>query len=332
MPEGCVLTIGNFDGVHRGHAALLRRARARADIGGAPVKVLTFDPHPLHVLRPGEAPPRLIEPAARAPRLRAAGADEVIVHAPTASFLAQTPEQFVDWIVERFSPIALVEGPDFRFGRGRAGDMQRLRELGAAHRFEAIEVAGITTALHDKLTAPIRSSLVRWLIGHGRVADAARCLGRWHALTAEVVRGEQRGRELGCPTANLDHEALAHRAVPASGVYAGTALLPDGREAAAAISVGAKPTFREGRFTIEAHVLGGARELYGERLELRFARWIRDQAYCPTVDSLKAQMERDAAYTRTLWETGLLSAPPGAGPEDADRADARGGAQAVHSA
>lgn len=311
MPQRSVISIGNFDGVHLGHRAILGRARAIAQHHGAAVRVLTFDPHPAHILRPGTEPPRLISVDERVHRLKEAGADEVVLLEPTRDLLSQRAEAFVGSLIERYRPVAFVEGEDFRFGKGRAGDMALLAAMGKELGFEAVIEPGVEVLLCDHSAARVSSTLVRWLVGHGRVLDAARCLTRPFELTGPVVGGERRGRTIGVPTANLDPAAYAGCILPASGVYAGTARLADGSTHAAALSVGAKPTFGKHRLVVEAHLLDFAGDLYEQPITLRFARWVREQLRYPSVESLVAQLHRDIALTRHWHERGLLE--PGDG-------------------
>lgn len=298
-----VLTIGNFDGVHAGHRAILSAAREHAGRCGGRVVALAFDPSPVAVLRPGEQPPRLDSLDAKRTRLLSAGADQVAVIEPTPEVLGRSAEGFIAELVERYQPVAVVEGPDFRFGKGRVGDHALLAALGGGHGFEAVRVDRVTATLHDRQVVPVTSSLCRWLVGRGRVEDAARCLGRRFELTAAVVKGEQRGRTIGVPTANLDAEALEGFILPADGVYACEAVLVDdaddaGRTFPAAVSIGVKPTFGQQVLTVEAHLLGFEGDLYGQRITLRFARWLRDQYPFPGLAELKAQLARDITATR----------------------------------
>ena len=299
------LTLGNFDGVHCGHAAILEAARARVG-GGGQVVAVTFEPAPTEVLRPGTQPPRLMTAAARVTALRAAGADRVEVLAPDAAMLAQSPEAFIGGLVEAYRPGHILEGPDFRFGRGRAGDNAVLARLGQRLGFEAVEVPRRFGRLAGGWEAPISSSLCRWLVGRGRVAEAADCLGRPHRLTATIVRGEQRGRTLGIPTANLDPAALAAMMIPRDGVYAASATV-EGDAALrrpAAVSIGTKPTFGHPTLTVEAHLIDaadlGADALYGAVVHLDFRRFLRDQFRYAGVEALVAQLQRDIAASRTL--------------------------------
>jgi len=309
MSEPSVLTIGNFDGLHRGHQAILDRCRAIAEPRDARVVALPFDPHPMRTLRPEAAPPRLASRQEKIDRLKAFGADEVHVLEPTKQTLSQTPEAFVDGLVGEHQPIAIVEGADFRFGKGRAGDMQTLAELGRRYGFEAVVEPAVELGLSDMLLAPVSSSLVRWLVGRGRVRDAALCLGWPFTLAGPVATGEQRGRRIGVPTVNLDAAAHADRLVPADGVYAGHVALESGETHPAAISVGVKPTFGQDQLCVEAYLLDFDGDLYGQPIAIRFARWLRDQYPYPGLESLKAQLARDIDHTRRLHEAGLLATP-----------------------
>lgn len=322
MATRTALTLGNFDGPHVGHTAIVKEARRLANEHADDTRVvaITFDPPPLSVLRPGQEPPQLVHVDERVRRLREAGADDVEVITPTHELLQQTAEEFVEHLVERHHPVAVVEGPDFRFGRGRQGDMAFLESLGERHGFATLTVPRVEAMLSDLQVVPVSSSLIRWLVGRGRVADAATCLGRPFSLTAPVVQGEQRGRRIGIPTANLDQQALKPFIIPADGVYAGYATLDNDEAAprkdatdasavfAAAISIGTKPTFGQAALTVEAHLLDTDVDLYGRTLTIHFARWVRDQYPFPGVEPLIQQLQRDIAVTRGWHEQGLLLA------------------------
>lgn len=299
------ISIGNFDGVHVGHRALLDEARRRA-AGGRTVAV-TFEPHPLAVLRPAEVPPRLTGRAERARLLREAGADEVLELEPTPDLLGRDPADFVAWLRERVPFTAVVEGADFRFGRGRAGDVAELGRLGAQLGFEVSVVPEVTAVLADRTVVRASSSMVRWLLRHGRVADAARLLGRPYELVAATEPGDRRGRSIGVPTMNLARADLAGAQLPADGVYAGEVGLPDGSAHPAAISVGRKPTFTSGaeEAICEAHLVDVERPLdrYGERIRVSFRRWLREQRRYDALDALLVQMRIDIERVRADAET-----------------------------
>lgn len=301
------MTIGNFDGVHLGHQAIVARCCELAREKSATVKVLTFDPHPASVLRPGQEPSRLITAARKRELLLQAGADEVVILEPTPAMLSLEPHDFVAQLVADHHPIALVEGIDFRFGRSRAGDVNSLKVLGDEFGFATHIVPDVQVALSDHLLAPVSSSLIRMLLANGRVVDAALALGKAFELAGSVVQGDQRGRLLNIPTANLDAAAIIGRALPGDGVYAGAVELGDGSEHPAAISIGIKPTFAGRLRTIEAHLLDYTGNLYGQSITLRFHRWLREQQPFPSLEALKAQLHRDVAQVRDLSRMGMLA-------------------------
>ncbi|MCE9590744.1 MAG: riboflavin biosynthesis protein RibF [Planctomycetes bacterium] len=301
-----VITIGNFDGVHAGHRAIIAHAAGVARRLDAPILAMCFDPHPATILRPGAEPPRLMSLAQKTEALKHAGADRVAVLVPTPELLALTPEDFIRRVVAERKPVAFVEGPDFRFGKDRRGDNDLLAALGRELGFESHVVGRVLMPLHDQLLTPVSSSIVRWLVEQGRVADVTRCMRQPFAIDAPVIPGEKRGRTIGVPTANLDPAALVGRVTPADGVYAGTAAAPDGSRFAAAISVGVKPTFEKTQRTIEAHLLDFQGDLYHQPIVLRFHRWLRDQQSFPTLDALKGQLARDIEQVRQWQLLGLL--------------------------
>ncbi len=298
-----VLTIGNFDGVHAGHIALLERARAIADAHADRPRVvaLAFSPHPLSVLAPGREPATLTTFATRERLLLAEGADAVMRLDPTSGLLERTAEEFVETLVRDFAPVAIVEGADFHFGKARRGNIDTLRALGERHAFSVEVVPPVTVRIADSREVPASSTLARWMITHGRVADADAVLTRPYFITGEVVRGARRGRELGVPTANISTPCLP----PGEGVYAGRATLPDGSVFPAAVSVGTNPTFGEHQLSVEAHILDWAgfpdeSHEYGWPIELSFDAWLRDQLRFESIDSLKDQMWRDIDRARAI--------------------------------
>ena len=335
-PTPAILTIGNFDGVHLGHAALVRRARDEARLcrggrvgaphGGAQhhdtpsprIVAYVFDPHPLTLLRPEAAPPRLSTFEQRTTWLTHLGCDEVIRLEPTRDLLSQSPEAFIEHLLTRHAITAIIEGPDFRFGQGRAGDIATLRRLGDRHGFDVHIVEPVTVSLTDQSIIPASSSLARWLIAHGRVEDAAIVLGRACEIVGTVTRGEARGRTLGFPTANI----LAPTLLPADGIYAGEAMIPDGQRFAAAISVGTKPTFGGTDRTLEAMLLSPSTDgraswrpariehAYDWPITLDITAWLRDQLRFASVDRLIEQMHRDCGRVMELAGSRACLAEP----------------------
>jgi riboflavin kinase/FMN adenylyltransferase len=237
--------------------------------------------------------------------LRAAGADRVELLEPTRELLSQEPEAFIKRLIEGFHPVGLVEGHDFRFGKDRRGDEKLLRAAGERHGFQVEMVEPVAVPLSDQMLTPVSSTLVRWLLSHGRVFDAARCLGTDYELTAPVVAGRQVGRSIGTHTANLDLSALP-RLIPADGVYAGTVRLRDNGVHPAAISVGSQPTFEGQTRSVEAHLLDYHGDLYGQVISVAFSRWVRDQRKFPDTEALKQQIHRDIETTRRWQKLGYL--------------------------
>ena len=294
LPAGSVISVGNFDGFHRGHRQILSAARGIRDAGStrAAVAVVTFEPHPLTVLRPESAPPRLTPPALKRSLIEAAGADHLVVLAPKPEVLDLTAEAFWAVLRDEVRPSHLVEGESFSFGKGRGGNVQRLAEWSAGTGVRVEVVSPVSVALLDLRVAPVSSSLVRWLLSQGRVRDAGICLGRAYALEGLVVVGHQRGRTIGVPTANLD---CLDQMVPADGVYAGRCEV-DGRTYPVAMSIGTNPTFADQRRQVEAHLVGFAGDLYGLTLRVEVTDWVRGMWKFNGVDPLKRQMARDIDY------------------------------------
>ena len=292
-------TIGNFDGVHLGHQALLDSIRSSAPRDASAVAV-TFEPAPAVVLGRA-AEPRILTASQRRERLLAAGFDDVLQLETTPELLSLEPSDFIDHLTDRLGgDLRLIaEGPDFRFGRARKGSLETLVQEGRDRGFEVVVVPERRIRLVDGLDVPARSSVVRQLLGLGRVEDASRILGRRHALVGRVVQGDQRGRTIGIPTANLD---LGGAMLPADGVYAGLATLPDGTRRPAAISVGTKPTFEPTPAVAEIHVLDwdGPLDDYGWTMTASLARRLRGQERYDGLDPFLAQLERDLEATRRV--------------------------------
>ncbi|MEM7228617.1 MAG: riboflavin biosynthesis protein RibF [Planctomycetota bacterium] len=305
MSAKTAITIGNFDGVHRGHAALVRAARACVGATGR-VVVVTFDPHPIAILRPDQAPLRLTTPDERERRLILAGADEVVPLRTTQELLQRSAEAFIVSMVEAFEPQFIVEGPDFHFGHRRAGSVDTLRELGTRYGFGVQVIDPVEASLQDQTIVNVSSSMVRWMLTHGRVADAARLLDAPFTHVGPVVQGDQRGRTIGFPTANIDTHGVM---LPADGIYAGLAERPDGTRYIAAISVGTKPTFGAAPRTCEAYLVdyNGPVDDYGWVIRLEFHRWVRAQVKYDGVEPLMAQLHRDIDSCRTLMQQELQS-------------------------
>lgn len=304
-----VLTIGVFDGVHLGHRRLVEAAREIAEGHGpdARVIVLAFEPSPRFVLDPANAPARLTRFEDRADLLLDAGADEVLRLEPTPDLLGLTPERFVDEVLAPMAPVAVVEGSDFRFGAKRAGDVGTLSELGKSRGFLVRVVEPVKVSLNDQTVVTASSSRVRWLLEKGRVADAGRVLGRAYEVVGEVIKGDQRGRTIGFPTANISSEQTA----PGEGVYACVATLEDGRTIPCAVNVGERPTFDGTELRVEAHLIGYQRGRdepeYGWRLRIAFVSRLRDQVRFDGIEQLAAQLTRDVRRANECLSTTVPS-------------------------
>ena len=287
-----VVAVGAFDGLHLGHQAILRRARERGQ-GAAPV-VVSFDPHPDVVLSrsPFHFPPPLTPLPEKRRRLAAMGVERLDVIPFTRELASLSPEEFVDrFLLERHRMHALVVGADFALGKGRAGNVDRLREIGSGRGFDVEAVA-----LLEREGAPISSTRIRGLLRSGRVAEAAALLGRFYDWSAVVVRGEGIGRSLGFPTANLRlHE---EKLVPADGIYAVWARLPGEEPRAGAMSIGMRPTFDGQVRTYEVHVLDWSGELVGRDLEVEFVDYLRPEARFESAAALVDAMRHDVVETR----------------------------------
>ena len=300
LPAGawsCVLTIGNFDGVHLGHQLILRTARAIADSERLPCVAMTFEPPPDRILRPRDVPQRITPPGVKCELLRQAGADSAVLVETTAKFLAAPPERFVEEVVVgRVAARHVVEGENFFFGRGRAGGIQTLRQAGQERGFTVHSVPPVLLDIAGR-EERVSSSLVRRLVLAGRVEDATRCLGRAFTLYGCVVPGEGHGRLIEFPTANLEPD---EQIVPADGVYAGLAEVDEARFPAA-ISIGNKPTLGPGRGRfIEAFLIGASGDYYNRRMALRFVARLRGQERFTGLKALREQIAEDVKRVREI--------------------------------
>ncbi|GII99405.1 riboflavin kinase/FMN adenylyltransferase [Sediminihabitans luteus] len=303
-----VVTIGNFDGVHRGHAAVLRRIVDLAHGSDARAVAVTFDPHPLQVHQPGSAPELITGLADRTELLAGTGLDAVLVLEYTLDLARQTPEQFVvECLARGLRARTVVVGHDVRFGRDNSGTMETMVALGREHGFDVVPVDDVGQAPGADGPGADRwsSTLVRELLAAGRVDEAAAVLGRDHRVRGTVVHGDARGRELGFPTANLGDVVGM---VPADGVYAGRLVRP-GRLARgeadavlpAAVSIGTNPTFDGDERRVEAYVLDRTDlDLYDEEVVLELVQRLRPTVRFDGIDPLVAQMHADVALARAV--------------------------------
>ncbi len=287
-----VVVPGNHDGVHLGHRALLDAGRARAG-DELDTVALFFVPHPAEVLAPERAPPALTSADRRTELLMALGADRVHQQTFDRDFASLSPEAFVEEVlVRKLETAAIVVGPDFRFGQGRAGDIETLEALGATHGFDVRRVEPITIG-SDRVS----STRIRTLLAAGEVGEACRLLGRVHDVTGRVVRGDQRGRTIGFPTANLDPEKVV---LPSDGVYAVVAKVLDEPAILHGVAnLGVRPTFEAGR-SVEVHLFDFDRDVYDQRLRVGFVARVRGEKKFDGLEELVAQIGRDADEARKI--------------------------------
>lgn len=299
VPAGpSVATIGFFDGVHLGHQAIIGRAIDGARRRGLRSVAVTFDRHPMEVVRPGSQPSLLMTPDRRVRTLLGTGVDHVVVLPFTEELSQLPPEGFVDRVlVETLAADEVVVGGNFRFGHEAAGDTDTLRDLGQRWGFDAVAVD-----LMELDGVPISSTEIRDRIGDGDVGWARRALGRPYALDGTVVRGDGRGRQIGVPTANV--EVPERMRFPAHGIYAGYVRLePDGDPLPAATNVGTRPTFGGEAVTVEAHLLDFDGDLYGMHVSVSFTHRLRDEERFDSVDELVAAMRADIERAAYLLRT-----------------------------
>lgn len=296
-----VVTIGKFDGVHRGHREVIARLREQAH--GRRVVVVTFDRHPLSVVDPERAPLPLLSTDQKREALEAAGVDEVVVIPFTDEFRNLSPEAFVrDILVDGLAAELVLVGDDFRYGRGGAGDVDSLRADGREQGFDVVTLNDVCV---DDTHERISTSAVRSALAAGDVERAAQLLGRPHEVRGEVVHGHRRGRELGFPTANLAEDSEGF--IPKPGVYAGI-LSVGGNRYIAGISVGMNPTFHDvERLQVEAHALDADFDAYGQTATIAFTHHLRDTLAFSSLDDLIGAMTTDISNIRELVASGRLA-------------------------
>ncbi len=300
-----MVTIGVFDGVHRGHRELISRTVRAAAERGVPSVVLTFDPHPSEVIRPGSHPAQLTTLRRKAELVEGLGVDVFCVLPFTLELSRLTAHEFVhEVLVDKLHAAAVIVGENFTFGAKAAGDVSLLRTLGKRFGFVAFgaELQGLLAQEQTENEITFSSTYVRSCIDAGDVIAASEALGRPHRLEGIVVRGDGRGHDLGYPTANLSTPRFA--AVPADGVYAAwfTRSSDPGGRLRAAVSVGTNPTFSGRERTVEAFVLDIDEDFYGQHVALDFVAKLRDQVRFPTSEGLVKQIDEDVTRTRQLLD------------------------------
>lgn len=292
--RGVAVAIGNFDGVHLGHQALVRAASARAAASGARTAVLTFEPHPREFLAPASAPPRLMRLFEKCTVLGGLGVERLIVLRFDARLQCQTPDEFVARVLcQGLDTRHVIVGEGFRFGSGRSGSIETLLAAGVRRGFDVLTVPSVLDGGER-----VSSTRVRTALGAGDLAAAARLLGRRYALAGRVVPGERLGRRLGYPTANV---RLHRRGVPLAGIFAARVRGIPGRDPAAAVaSLGTRPTVDGTEPLLEAHIFDFDGELYGRRISVEFIAKLRDEEKFPSLDAMVSQMHVDAARAREI--------------------------------
>lgn len=293
------VTIGTYDGVHLGHRTVIDATRRLAGERGLRTAVVTFHPHPASILRPESAPLMLTDIDQRLELLDRAGVDTTLVVPFDIERAQETADDFVHHVlVDCLRARVIVVGDDFHFGKGREGNVRLLRELGERYHFEVVGLDLLTRP--DDGAESVSSTAIRRCVAAGDVVGAARLLGRYHEVRGPVVSGDQRGRTIGFPTANV--AVPRDRALPADAVYAGWYLRPDGSVHPAAINLGKRPTFYQDaeHSLLEAHLLDFEGDLYGESARVCFVEQLRGEQRFDGIDALKAQLAADIAGAREV--------------------------------
>jgi riboflavin kinase/FMN adenylyltransferase len=297
--ERSVITIGAYDGVHVGHQAVIEHVRRRASELGAKSAVVTFDRHPASVVRPESAPSLLTTTDQKMELLAATGIDAVVVVPFDEQQAAESPESFIERVlVNCLNTKVIVVGEDFHFGRGRDGNVELLRKVGMEADFDVEPIELLPRA--DDIDEPVSSTAIRRALAGGDISRANTMLGREFEACGPVVKGDQRGRLLGFPTANV--EVPNGLCLPADGVYAGWYERPSGKIHACAINLGRRPTFYEHADSslLEAHLLDFDDDLYGETARVRLAHFLRSERKFDGVESIITQLTQDVGHTREL--------------------------------
>ena len=303
---GTVATVGTFDGIHAGHREVLEEIARRGRSRGLRSLLITFDRHPLEVVRPDDAPPLLTTPAEKKEMLALTGLQYVAFLPFTRSLSLYQPEEFVrEVLVRRFRVRELVIGYDHGFGRGRSGDTETLRELGRELGFDVDVVEEV-----DVGRDPVSSTRIRRLLAEGRVERAAECLGRPYSLQGPVVHGMGRGRDLGFPTANIDPPG-GRKLIPAAGIYAVRARVRDELRDGI-LHAGPRPTFGGASATLELYLLDFDRDIYGEPVRVDFLKRLREVRSFSSTDELVAEMRRDRERARAYFEAARSADTAGA--------------------
>ena len=310
IKKGCVLTIGNFDGVHLGHQEIISLARKLADQRNSELVLMTFEPHPVAILYPEKAPGVLTTMVLKKHLLARLGVDCMVVLESSYKILNLSPESFVvEFLQKSFRPAVVVEGEDFNFGYGRSGNVRILKELGEKFGFELVIIAGKEIELAGGQNTRVSSTLIRHLLHKGKVADAAQALDRYYRLSGRTTPGKGKGRQLGFPTANIEP---VNQIIPAEGVYAGFVEIAETEQQLcqtknkipAAFSIGRAKTFiSDHPLLVEAHILEqDTGDLYEKYLAMDFIRFIRHQQKFDSPTQLSTQIAKDCQKAKEILD------------------------------
>jgi riboflavin kinase / FMN adenylyltransferase len=299
--EGCVLTIGNFDGVHQGHQAVLTRLQEKAAALGLPACVMLFEPQPLELFAGDDAPARLSRLREKVEALAALRIDRLLCVRFSREFAAQSADIFIkQLLVEKLGVRYLVVGDDFRFGKGREGDFPLLQQAGRRHGFEVVSTQSFQLARQR-----VSSTLVREALSAGRLAEVELMLGRPYAITGRVAHGDKLGRTIGFPTANL---ALKRRVSPVGGVFA-VEVVCSGNLFPGVANVGVRPTLSGSQARLEVHLFDFSGDLYGQQVKVLLRHKLREEQKFASFSALKEQIERDAQAARAWFGLPLFNLP-----------------------
>jgi len=291
-----VVTMGNFDGIHRGHQEIFRILRSEAEENEGTALVITFFPHPLKVLHPERAPRLITCLEDRIELIKCCGVGHILCLPFTEAFASWDPERFIrDILIRKLGTKKVLVGEDFRFGKNREGNIDFLQEKGEPYGYTVQKINPVQV---DGME--VSSTRIRQCIQDGQMKQSATMLGRPYSISGKVVSGERRGKTLGFPTANLATDA---ELLPPSGVYAVRVILEGDRRPGVA-SLGVKPTFSGTQFTIEAHIFDFDEDIYGEPLRMEFVEWIREEKSFPDPGALVQQIDRDARKARRILQEG----------------------------
>ena len=295
---GTAVSVGAYDGIHRGHRTVLSTlSKLAADRGLAPA-VVTFDKHPAAVLRPENAPLLLTDDEQRIDLFTEIGIDYLYLLQFNEQRAATTDREFVaDVLVDRLNTKLIVVGSNFHFGNARSGSVDSLRDLGEEMGFEVI---GLDLFAEDDAVEPVSSTVIRRALAGGDISAANAMLGRFYEVRGDVIQGDQRGRTIGFPTANVAY--TAGRAWPAKGVYAAWATLPDGSRVQAAVNIGMRPTFHQHaeQPLLEAHLIDFDGDLYGQTLRIEFVDFLRSERRFAGIDEISEQLKKDVDNARAV--------------------------------